>query len=283
MTTLRRAADTAFSYTLTVQDTAGNLVTPTATPTARMFTDTARTTGEVVLTVTATAQPQVFTVTGPATVQSQRYLKHLIPTALGTRVDADDDLLFEGVTGGVGDLPVTLAEIKAHLQIPTAQTSQDDKLLAYATAYLRVLEDMIGGPLVARSVTETHYRSGPTVVLREGPVLSVQSVDDDGTVLASTDYLIDVHAAILYTECSRDEGRFRVLPEPLTVSYTAGYSPVPANLKQALLLLIQINFDKEQQGHMPGYGGDLDQPAGGPTMGYVRTLVAPHVRSTGFA
>lgn len=248
MTTLRRPADTAFSYTLTVKDSAGNLITPTAAPTVSMFTDTARTLGAVALTVTATAQPQVFTITGPATVQSQRYLKHLIPTALGVRVDADDDLLFEGVTAGVDDGLVTLAEVKTHLDL-TGTSSHDDELLLLIAAATPVIEELVG-PVTPRVETEVRYYSGgPVVRLRKRPILSVTTVAVGTTaILAYTPeaggYEIDLATGVLrlpYLGYVSPGGRLQVV-------YTAGRAAVTPNIRKAALTWIGYWWSREHGG-----------------------------------
>ncbi len=278
MTTLLRSADTAFTFTLTVEDEAQNLVTPTVTPTVSMFTDPARSLGEVVLTVTPTAQPQVFTVTGPATAQGPRYLKQLITTALGVRIDADDDLLFLAVSGNIAAEIVTAAELRAQCNIPPTDTSSDAALLSYASSHLPIIEEMIGGPVLPRQVVEVHHRTGATIILRLRRPLSVASVTASGVALtAYTDeagYGWELDGELLRLGGG---GHSRV-----SVAYTAGYSIVPDNVKQALLLLVQEKFSKQRQGYMPGYGEPNDEKSvsAGPSIADVRLLLGPELRGS---
>lgn len=191
MTTLDRAADQAFSYTLTCQS-GGVLVTPTVTPTASMFTDAARTLGEVALTVTATAQPQVFTVSGPATAAGRRYLKHLITTSLGVREDEDDEVLFSAVSGSVGDgstVADILEEARAHLRLPEGLN-----LLAAAVDASQVVLPLtydlgpIGaGTVLSIGLEECHVWSADlaakTVTVRRGHGSSAPAAHDAGDLV----------------------------------------------------------------------------------------------------
>lgn len=174
MTTLQRTANLAATYTLTCKAATGALVTPSATPTASMYTDAGRTAGYVALPVTATVQPQVFTVTLPATSAGVRFLSHLIPTAAGFQIDADDDVIFSTLVGSVATGMVSLADVKAYMGILTS--THDDEILRLISLATGAVQQLAGPTLVQQPFTERHTIAGGQVLLHHWPVTSAVTV-----------------------------------------------------------------------------------------------------------
>jgi hypothetical protein len=282
VTTLYRTAGQAGSISLTTRNSAGQLVTPVSVPVAQWYTDSGRTAGAVALTVTGSGSSYTATWTaGQApTVPSSRFLKFTVEVSAGVfDTDANDDVQFVDATVDVDALPVTAAELRAHLQIPNSE--QDDALLAYAAAYVPVIEEMIGSPIVARTVTDEIHVSGGVGLLHYTRPISLVSVTD-GYGTAVTGGVLDRRiGAVRFPD-----GWGWSYPDPLrpvTVTYTAGFAEVPAAVKQALLVMVQINYSREQQGYMPGYGDTNEQPISGPTLAHVRTLLMPYLRAPAVA
>ena len=136
---------------------------------------------------------------------------------------------------------VTAAEVQAELRWKAAQVSEYGTILAsYIAAATPVIES-IAGPVVKRTVVETHD-GGPSVALHHTPV-SVTSVTVDGTTATHT---VDLNAGIVYGPFPR--GRMNV-----TVTYEAGTATaptppatvatgVPENVKRATIALVVYNW-----------------------------------------
>jgi hypothetical protein len=134
----------------------------------------------------------------------------------------------------------TLAEVKAHLNVPVDDTSSDAKLTGYLDSAVEAVEARIG-PLALRTLPpEVHQANGSTIILRHPPAREVLSVATTswGTVL-STVALIDVRL-------EGEAGLLRLrapLYGEVTVTYTAGRDAVPAVVREVLLDLVRVRFE----------------------------------------
>lgn len=243
MTTLTRTALTAGqTYTLRCRDTSGNLVTPTATPTATMYTDTARTAGAVVLSVAAGATAQSFTVTLPSTAAGTRYLKHLITTAGGTATDADDEIAFVSVVGGVDELPVTRAEIRARLN--TSLTVDDTEIAQMLDAALAEYAEWVG-PLPG-TVIEKHDGGNARIVLRSADASTITAAAySDGTAITLADLDLDTATGIVHWAYGT-VGYFTAGTRNVTITYTVG--SLPDHHKEAIRADVAGYFEHGQRG-----------------------------------
>lgn len=201
---------------------------------------------------------------------------------------------------------VTLAEAKAHLNMPAADTTFDSELQGFIDMAQPLIEN-ICGPIVTRSVTEWH--DGGTgsrflLVLRQRPVISITSITEYvgnvGQVLTPA-ASPDLAGNLSYTlepetgTISRRVGAGTVYPfawgeQNISVVYTAGYASTPANVRLAALELIRHLWQSTQQGGSRTAAAAFDTgtrpgPAG---MGYavpnfVIELLQPHTRIPGIA
>lgn len=177
---------------------------------------------------------------------------------------------------------VTVAEVKTHLNIPATDTSQDAELAGFVEAATPVIEH-ITGPVVARSVVENHDGGCDAIVLRQPPVVSVTSVTEDGTTVASSEYTLSDSGVLYRTYGVWMPGRGKV-----RVTYQAGRSPVPASIALAAKELIRVNWRPQQGGNFsPFDGGPGDVGAGEPRLGFfvpnrVVEMLVPHAQA-GFA
>lgn len=179
---------------------------------------------------------------------------------------------------------VTVDEVKKHLNIGVSDTSQDDELTGFIEAVTEVIEHIVG-PVVARSVTETHDGGHSAIVLRKPPVLSVTSVTENGTAVSG--YAPSLEAGVLYRGTGR--GRWAGCRGAVTVTYQAGRASVPASIKLAAKDLTQINFRPQQGGNYSPFdsGGDASE-AGQMILGFfvpnrVMQMLSPHALPDGFA
>jgi hypothetical protein len=146
---------------------------------------------------------------------------------------------------------VTLAEARAQLQIRDSDTSQDTVLQAYCDAITPTIEKKTGEVVDQRTITEERDLSWPsgsstfvagfqwtwTLHLHNRPTISLTSVTNLNTGFVWP--LTGLHLS--------PEGRLRVMSgTPLSgfisVVYVAGYATVPADYKQAALLILQHNW-----------------------------------------
>lgn len=164
---------------------------------------------------------------------------------------------------------VTLDDVKAHLNIDPNVTDGDTELQGFidaATAYIQSLT----GPIVPRQFTETHSGGGSTIVLRNAPVLQVDSVveyvgptgytltrADLGTDGGAYSYsLDDPRAGIIRRRWNGGlVGAFIGGERNVLVTYWAGQASVPADIRMAVLQDIAGLYQPSQMGTNP-YGSD---------------------------
>lgn len=128
---------------------------------------------------------------------------------------------------------VSIAELQAHARLD--DTGDDADLLAKIAAAVEYVEASTGRALVTRTVRETMlgFPDSGRASLAVSPAISVASITVDGTALAASAY--SLAGDTLSIPGGVDAA------SAVVVTYTAGYgaSPaaVPADLRQAVLML----------------------------------------------
>lgn len=170
---------------------------------------------------------------------------------------------------------VTLAELKPHLTqgASTAHLDgQEAELQSILDAAEQHVERMVG-PLTVTSVAdEVHTGPGP-LLLRRYPVVSVTSATSGGAVVSDLD--LDAGAGLLY-------GTFSWAHRSVKVSYTAGRSVVPADLKMAVLIIAAHLWQTQRvPGRSPGMAGSETDgaPRGFAIPNRAVELMAPYMLS----
>lgn len=201
----------------------------------------------------------------------------------------------------------SLADLKAHVNIPTGDTTQDAELQGFLDAATAVVEN-ICGPIVSRSsIVEAHSGNGArtTIVLRQRPVQSVQSVTEyvgGNTAQALTlaanpaaattySYTLDIETGTLTRRVGTGQSYpFTAGDDNIVVTYTAGFAAVPANVRLAALFQAAHLYQSSQLGGRPSWAGAGNQGDDGysTSSGYaipnrVRELLEPNNRIAGFA
>lgn len=139
---------------------------------------------------------------------------------------------------------VTLAQVKAQLDITGVNANQDTKLDLFREAAEAWLLGYLDRQIESGSVTDyQHGDRANEILLRQFPVTAVAELRIDSahlftatdTLVAATDYGIadDGNGIVLYN---------RVFPagyNNIKIVYTAGYTPVPADIKIAVLWLAE--------------------------------------------
>ncbi|MFI0894890.1 hypothetical protein [Streptomyces sp. NPDC020983] len=245
--------------------------------------------GDLVVTLTVT-DPAGATSTPAATAAGGGVYTAVVPAvtipgvwlyrwqATGTGVNWADEGQFQVRPPGVEQL-VDLASVKAHLNIPTSDTRQDDELIGFVLAAADLARDVVG-PVLPEVHTEWHDGGRTTIALDWQPVASVASVTE---YIAASTYLLTeqplgtggmdaygyttdlergtitrraVGGAILFAPGSRN----------VKVVYTAGRAGVvPYSVRLGTLELIRHLWQLTQQpGRRQFGGGALDGDSGGP-------------------
>ena len=199
---------------------------------------------------------------------------------------------------------VGLGEVRDHLNIPSTDRTHDAELLRMLDGITPVVES-ITGPVVQRVIQNETYDGGNFFIsLRHRPIVSVQSVveyrgpipyplqqvttPDLGTIYS---YMVEPGGRIVRRTVGGGITPFPPGADQVFVSYTAGYSQVPANIRLGALELLRVNYQQTQQGGRPAYGtgsGLSDDYAGYQMLGFfvpnrVRELLAPSRRHPSIA
>lgn len=171
---------------------------------------------------------------------------------------------------------VTLTDVHAHLNIPTADTSHDTELQGFIDAAQPVVEDVVG-PVVNVTFDEWYDGGGMFLSLRHRPIVSVTSVTE--YVGTSTYPLTQIASPDLGTTYSytfepggriirRSTAGLRAFPPGVgnvRVVYIAGRATVPANVRMGTLEIIRHNYELGQQGGRPAFGGAAEDMAWTPS------------------
>lgn len=226
-----------------VRNTAGTLVNPSAITVTIQLPDA------------TTAGP----FTTPAVVNDGTGLYHYdyTPTQAGRHIarwvtttpTAADEEPFEvaGIWAEAGIL--SLAEAKAQLDI--TDTGTDEEISHFIRSVTDVCERYVGA-LGRKTYVEKH-RGGYRLALNRAPVLSLTSVEairTGGTDQTVADLDVDGPTGIV----ERLDGAY--MCGPLRVTYVAGRTELPPNVRQAALIILQHMWET-QRGQMGGvsFGG----------------------------
>lgn len=149
-------------------------------------------------------------------------------------------------TGLTGSEPLTTAEAKSHLRVTT---SDEDTLIdTYISAARQWMELYLNRSIPEQTIVCVldHFPyDGQSIKLPQSPasaITSIQYVDTNGDTQTwgSSNYTLDS-----YSEPSRVEAAYNVSypstrPQnnAVTITYTAGYSTIPADIKHALKMVV---------------------------------------------
>lgn len=181
---------------------------------------------------------------------------------------------------------VTLAETKLHLNIPTADTTNDAELELYINAVTVIVEKRTG-PVVNRDVTET-VPGGSTLFLSSPPAVSLTAVagaHGDTTSYTEADLYLDGPAGVVYPAY----GSANFGPTHVTVTYVAGRgATAPSAIKLAALIVLKHLWETQRGASLLPVQGFGDEAATTFGLGFALPnraleLLAPYPRPTGVA
>jgi hypothetical protein len=193
---------------------------------------------------------------------------------------------------------VGLGEIKEHLNIVPNDRTKDAELLRFCDGSTPIIESLVGD-VIQRQRQERYDGGWNYISLRHRPVVSVESVVEyRGPIAYQLQQIAHPDGGTIYSYSWEPTGRitrrtvgggvtsFPAGNNSVEISYTSGYTAVPAHIRLGTLELIRVNYQQTQQGGRPTYGagsGGADDYAGGSMMGFfvpnrVREILAPSRR-----
>jgi len=156
------------------------------------------------------------------------------------------------VRGAVSPSLISLANAKAHLNIPDTITTHDAELREYLEAATEIVESYVG-PVVTRSHTARvcGYRSAiPLPHTQVTAVTAITDIRTGATPITLSDLTINTAAGITSYKAG--------IPFPyaeMDVTYTVGRTAIKANWTLAAKIIVKHNWDT-QLGNLPSIQGD---------------------------
>lgn len=147
---------------------------------------------------------------------------------------------------------LSLSEAKQQLNIDDDDHDDDEEIQGFIRSVTAVCERYVGA--LGRAIYEEKHQGGYLLALNRAPVLSVTSVVAVGTGgvdQAVADLDVDLPTGIVQR---LDGGR---MCGPFRVTYTAGRTSIPPNVRQAALIILQHLWET-QRGGMPARFGNQD-------------------------
>lgn len=162
---------------------------------------------------------------------------------------------------------ITLSEAKDFLDINTS--NEDGELATYITAASKLWVGRVG-PVNSTAYDEWYDGGSTKVILRRWPVLTVSLVEesfgptkytltDSDAGLGTWTYNVDKSTGLLTRRAMGIAVGFATGQRNIRVQYTAGYATIPADIKQAVALLMQ-HLWATQRGRIKSRGGLDDGP-----------------------
>ncbi|GIG57394.1 hypothetical protein Lfu02_17660 [Longispora fulva] len=266
----------------------------------------------VIVTVT---NPDASTQTPPVTNTGTGLYSAIVPplaaagtylvrwSATGSGFSWVSETQFQVRPAGVEQV-VDLPSVKAHLNIPLTDSSQNDELTGFILAATPIIRNIVG-PILPETHTEWFDGGSPTLVLAWQPVTAILSATEYyglaafplteqplGSQSNAFGFTVDLLTGQLTRRTfSGEAARFAQGAKNIRVTYTAARADVPYNVRLGALELIRHLWQLTQQGGRPKFGssgaaydGDSDRiPIGFAVPNRVTELLAPHRRPPGIA
>lgn len=147
---------------------------------------------------------------------------------------------------------LTVEEMRAAVNITgndsdASLTLLEAKIAASVTSECNVAVGSGGEPTLRReSLTQTIYQAhGEYLVLARRHDVAIVSVVEDGVTLAATDYLVESEAGLLWRMQDDRPGWWTA--DKVVISYNAGFTDVPADLKQAASDFARFAFNESKR------------------------------------
>lgn len=141
-------------------------------------------------------------------------------------------------------LPVTLDELKTHLNLPSADAGQDPELTLHLRSAIQAVEKRIG-PLTHREFTEKVRARNGCITVNQTPLVSVSAVTERiGNVVWDIEGL-DVDDAGIISSIYGS----RLPTAMFTVTYTAGHGATALERHKLAVLIVAEQLWETQRGN----------------------------------
>jgi len=181
--------------------------------------------------------------------------------ATGTNASAYTD---EFTVRDYADLGIVgLDEVKAHLNIPTTDTTLDEELRRFIDAATDLAETYVGQVLGRRTFTSELYDGGTEFIrIRNPKAISITSVYENDTLVSASNYVLDYTGQRLYRigsgtlYATNSYGYWVQGMNNISITYVAGYVNPPMAARQGVLEIIR-HLWQTQRGSMSVMGRSL--------------------------
>jgi hypothetical protein len=181
--------------------------------------------------------------------------------ATGTNASAYTD---EFTVRDYADLGIVgLDEVKAHLNIPTTDTTLDEELRRFIDAATDLAETYVGQVLGRKTFTSELYDGGTEFIrIRNPKAISITSVTENGLAVSSSAYVLDYTGQRLYRigsgtlYATNSYGYWVQGMNNISITYVAGYVNPPMAARQGVLEIIR-HLWQTQRGSMSVMGRSL--------------------------
>lgn len=261
------------AWAITVTDSAGAAADPGTGPTATVTLPDG-TTSAATVTKTATG---AYTATLVATQAGRHRVEWAASGANSSAFPFEQDLdVWESPR-----LIISLDDARDALNLPSTTRTDDAELTRYIAATTSVIETIVGGPVLAKSVVETHDGDGTTALNLYAYPTAITSVVEDGTTLAASTYAVGT-GGVLWRRTGAWSDAY---PGNIVVTYTVGSNILPDNVRLAACEELRFLWQIGQTAARPALGTE-QAPGGYVPMGYavpnrVRELLAGHIGAYG--
>lgn len=188
-------------------------------------------------------------------IQAGRHIARWVTTSPAGADEETFDVAAQWAESGV----ISLSEAKKQLDITS--TDNDEEIAGFVRSVTEVCERYAGA--LARTTHTEKHDGGYRIALRHIPVLSLTSavaIRTGGTDQPVADLDVDEPSGVV----ERRDGGY--MCGPLRITYTAGRTAIPPNVRQAALIILQHLWETQrgQQGGVSfGGSGEVYDPRWG--------------------
>lgn len=141
---------------------------------------------------------------------------------------------------------VSLADAKAHLNLPAASTTNDEELRGFIEACTEVVEELAHEVIVRRTIVERRVLHGARrFALHSVPVISLTSLVDVNGFLTWTAGNFDVDPETGIVSALWSSGVYPVAGL-VQLTYVAGYQVIPASYTRAALMVLRHLWESQR-------------------------------------
>lgn len=137
---------------------------------------------------------------------------------------------------------VTLNEVKLWLSIDSANTNNDTLLTSLISSASSWVENWVNRTLSSATYSERYNGTGNySMMVKNYPITAISSMTVNGVAVSASDgisvgYLFDNNTIIMIGN------KISKGIQNVTVSYTAGYTTIPQDIKQVVIELVGYKF-----------------------------------------